>query len=90
MVCLRVPDRVVCLSVKTIISVPGKVVYLHYSSVYCAYTSLLDSFPFFPVKNEPDGHLVGKELVILFFECGRQTFCCVYVFSFPPTVYVET
>ena len=37
---------------------------------------------------QPDGYLVGKELVILLFECvvGK----CFVVFSFPPTVYVGT
>ena len=38
-----VQDRVVCLCfspVKTIIGVPGKVVDLHYTTVYCAYFSV--------------------------------------------------
>ena len=54
-------------------------------------TSLSYSFPFVPVETEPDGYLVGKELVILLF--GRvvgKCFVVFYVFSFPPAVYVGT
>ena len=41
-----VPDRVVCLhhtcpQLKLIIGVPGKVVYLHYTTVYCACLSVV-------------------------------------------------
>ena len=38
---------------------------------------------------KPDGYLVGKELVILRFDCVvGKCFVVLYVFSFPPTVYV--
>ena len=40
---------------KTIIGVPGKVVYLHYTTVYCACLSVV------PVETKPDGYLVWKE-----------------------------
>ena len=47
-------------------------------------TSLSYSFPFVPV-------LVGKELVILLFECVVGICFVVFnVFSFPPAVYVGT
>ena len=51
-------------------------------------TSLSCSFSFVPVESWPDGYLVGKELVILLFECvvGK----CFVVFPFPPAVYVGT
>ena len=42
-------------------------------------------------NNRPDGYLVGKDLVILLFECVvGKCFVVFYVFSFPPTVYVRT
>ena len=53
--------------VQTIIGVLGKVVLLHYTSVYCACLSC--SLPFVSFKIKPDGHLVGKELVIPLFVC---------------------
>ena len=54
-------------------------------------TSLSHSFPFVPVETKPDVYLVGKELVILLFECvvGKR-FVVFYVFSFLPAVYVGT
>ena len=69
--------------VKTIIGVPGKVVYLHYTTVYCN-ASLSCSLPFVPVETYPDDYLVGKELVIQLFECvvGKM-FCCVLCIFFP-------
>ena len=49
------------------------------------------SVPFVPVETKLDGCLVGKELVILLFECVvGKCFVVFYVFSFPPTVYVGT
>ena len=54
-------------------------------------TSLLYSIPFVPVETQPDGYLVGKELVILLFECVvGKCFVVFYVFTFPPAVYVGT
>ena len=54
-------------------------------------TSLSYSFPFVPVETEPDGYLVGKDLVILLFVCVvGKCFVVFYVFSFPPAVYVGT
>ena len=44
------------------------------------------SLPFVSV-----GYLIGKQLVILLFECAvRKCFVVYYVFSFPTGVYVET
>ena len=52
-------------------------------------TSLSCSFPFVPVETYPDGYLVGKELVILIFECGGgKCFVVFGVFSFPAGVCV--
>ena len=64
-----------------IIGVPGKVVDLHYTTVYCA--SLSCSLPFVPVETKLDGYLVGKELVIVLFVCvvGKM-FCCVLCIFF--------
>ena len=43
------------------------------------------------VETYPDDYLVGKELVILLFECCRKKcFVMFYVFCFPPGVYVGT
>ena len=54
-------------------------------------TSLSCSFPFVPVETWADGYLVGKELVILLFECVvGKCFVVFYVFSFPVGVYVGT
>ena len=54
-------------------------------------TSLSYSFPFVLVETKLNGYLVGKELVILLFECVvGKCFVVFYVFSFPPTVYVGT
>ena len=54
-------------------------------------TSLSCSFPFVPVESYTDGYLVGKELVILLFECVvGKCFVVFCVFSFPPAVYVGT
>ena len=54
-------------------------------------TSLSCSFSFVPVETKLDGYLVGKELVILFFECVvGKCFVVFYVFSFPAGVYVGT
>ena len=54
-------------------------------------TSLSCLFPFVPVESQPDGYLVGKELVILLFECVvRKCFAVFCVFSFPPAVYAGT
>ena len=66
--------------VKTIIGVPGKVVYLHYTTVYCAYLSVV--LVAFRSGRNSDGYLVGKELVILLFVCCRKMFCCVLCIFF--------
>ena len=80
-----------CLSpVGAIIGVLRKVVY-PFILMFIVTTSLSCSFPFVPVETKPDGYLVGKELVILLFECiVGKCFVVFYVFSFPPTVYVGT
>ena len=48
-------------------------------------TSLSYSFPFVPIEIYPDGYLVGKELVILLFECvvGKCFLCFMYFLSHP-------
>ena len=43
-------------------------VYLHYTTVYCACLSVV-LVVFVPVEAWPDGNVVGKELVILLFMC---------------------
>ena len=77
------PEKMVFGGVKTVIGVPGKVVYL-----YCAIASLPCSLPFVSVETYSDGYLVGKELVILLFGC--KCFVMFYAFSFPPGVFVGT
>ena len=53
--------------------------------------SLSCSLPFVLVETQPDGYLVGKELVILLFVCVvGKVFCCDLCIFFPPGVYVGT
>ena len=69
--------------VKTVIGVPGKVVYLH-----CATASLPCSsqVAFVSVETNSDGYLVGKELVILLFWC----ICFVMFYHFLSHYFVGT
>ena len=64
--------------------VPSKnVVHPHYTTVYCdCFSVVLVAFRF--GETQPDGYLVGKELVILLFVCVvGKVFCCVLCVFFP-------
>ena len=61
------------------------VAFLTDSAACYIYYCLSCSFHFVPVDSKPYGYLVGKELVILLFECvvGKYLLCFVCFLSHP-------
>ena len=76
----RCPRKNGLSPVKTIIGVPGKVVYLHYTTVYC--TGLSVVLVAFHFGCNITGWLPCWEKLVILCVVGKM-FCCVLCISFP-------
>ena len=67
--------------VKTILIMSQEKWFIFIILLFIVPASLSCLLPFVPVETWPDGYLVGKELVILLFECAvGKVFCCILYF----------